>query len=89
MNTPCVFPPRPARITAALVNRQAIIYLRQSTPSQVEQNVGSTARQYNLKDLAQAWGWSEDRIQVVDDDLGVSSAQAGKRLVDDRRNFDR
>jgi DNA invertase Pin-like site-specific DNA recombinase len=80
MSTPYPVSPRPARITAALVNRYALIYLRQSTTSQVEHNVGSTARQYHLKELALAWGWPEERILVVDTDLGVSGAQAGKRM---------
>ena len=79
MNPSSLFPPRPAQVTAAQLSRQAIIYLRQSTMNQVKHHVGSTAQQYSLKDLAQAWGWAEERILVIDDDLGVSGAQAGTR----------
>jgi DNA invertase Pin-like site-specific DNA recombinase len=79
MTTTATFSSRPAGITDSHVARYALIYLRQSSLSQVEHNVGSTARQYKAKDLAQEWGWPEDRIIVVDDDLGTSSTQAGKR----------
>ena len=74
-----LFPPRPSQITAAHLQRVALVYLRQSTPAQLQLNVGSTARQYNQKDLALAWGWPEACIQVIDADLGVSGAIAGGR----------
>ncbi len=40
-------PPRPAplKIRAEHLDRQALIYVRQSTPMQVRDNVASTARQ--------------------------------------------
>lgn len=57
-----------------------MIYLRQSSQFQVEHHTGSTARQYALQDLAAAWGWSTDRIIVVDNDLGVSGSKIGVRM---------
>jgi len=69
---------RPLNITAAHLERRALIYLRQSSGFQVEHHTGSTARQYQLQNLAADWGWAADRIVVIDDDLGVSGT--GTRL---------
>jgi DNA invertase Pin-like site-specific DNA recombinase len=57
-----------------------VIYIRQSSSFQVQHNTGSTARQYNLYDLALHWGWAPERIIVVDNDLGVSGSKSGVRL---------
>ena len=40
--------------------RTAFVYLRQSSPSQVEHNRESTARQYALADKARALGWTNE-----------------------------
>ncbi len=50
--------------------RQAIVYVRQSSPQQVLENRESTARQYALVDRAVALGWPRDRIEVIDEDQG-------------------
>ena len=63
-----------AKITAGHLSRQAIVYLRQSSPSQVEHNRESTERQYALASKARELGWSEDRILVIDEDLGLSGS---------------
>lgn len=63
-----------SKITAAHQRRQAVVYVRQSTPGQVEVNRESTARQYALTDRAMALGWPADAIRVIDEDLGVSGA---------------
>ena len=60
--------------------RQAIVYVRQSSPQQVLENRESTARQYALVDRAVAFGWPRDRIQVIDDDQGVSGRSIVGRL---------
>jgi DNA invertase Pin-like site-specific DNA recombinase len=73
------FPSRPPQLTSAHLARSAVIYLRQSSPGQVQYNTGSAARQYSQQDLARAWGWDEERILVVDDDLGVSGVKVGGR----------
>jgi DNA invertase Pin-like site-specific DNA recombinase len=61
------------------LNRQALIYVRQSSMKQVMENTESTARQYALVDQAQALGWSRDLIEVIDDDLGKSGTTAAHR----------
>lgn len=52
--------------------RQAIVYIRQSTPKQVRVNRAGQANQYALVDRAIALGWARARVQVIDDDLGQS-----------------
>ena len=57
-------------------DRQAIVYVRQSTVRQVEHNRESTRLQYALADRAFRLGWRRDQITVIDDDLGRSGASA-------------
>jgi DNA invertase Pin-like site-specific DNA recombinase len=59
--------------------REAFVYVRQSTAAQVEHNRESTARQYRLVDRAAELGWNRQQIQVVDEDLGVSDAGLAQR----------
>ncbi len=59
--------------------RLAIIYVRQSTQKQVLDHGESTARQYALVDRAEALGWSRDRIEVIDEDLGQSGSSSEHR----------
>jgi DNA invertase Pin-like site-specific DNA recombinase len=73
-----------AKITASHLSRQAIVYLRQSSPAQVEHNRESTERQYALASKAHELGWPEDRIVVIDEDLGLSGAGAVARSGFDR-----
>ncbi len=63
-----------AKITASHLSRQAIVYLRQSSAAQVENNRESTERQYALAAKARELGWSADRIVVIDEDLGLSGS---------------
>src|SRR5437870_2704761 len=63
-----------AKITASHLSRQAIVYLRQSSAAQVERNRESTDRQYALATKARDLGWPEDRIIVIDEDLGLSGS---------------
>jgi DNA invertase Pin-like site-specific DNA recombinase len=58
------------KITPEHLARQAIIYIRQSTPDQVANNLESQRRQYGLTDRARQLGWSD--VVVIDDDLGRS-----------------
>lgn len=50
--------------------RQAVVYIRQSTPDQVTNNLESQRRQYGLTDRARALGFTD--VVVIDDDLGRS-----------------
>ena len=43
--------------------RQAIVYIRQSTMQQVHEHRESTARQYALEQRAMALGWPKDRAK--------------------------
>jgi len=60
------------KITPDHLTRRAIVYVRQSTPYQVTNNLESQRRQYGLVERARQLGWSEAR--VIDDDLGRSGA---------------
>ena len=66
-------------ITAQHLARQAIIYIRQSSPHQVLTNQESTRLQYALKQRALSLGWREEDIEIIDADLGVSGATAQHR----------
>jgi len=69
----------PTKITAIHWRRGAVVYLRQSTATQVEHNRESTARQYALVDRAGELGWTRDQVTVIDQDLGLSGASATQR----------
>jgi len=55
-------------------DRQAVVYVRQSTPRQVEQHRESTRLQYALVERACQLGWPRAQVLVIDDDLGRSGA---------------
>ena len=63
-----------AKITASHHSRQAIVYLRQSSPAQVEHNREFDQQQYALATKARELGWPDDRIVVIDEDLGLSGS---------------
>jgi DNA invertase Pin-like site-specific DNA recombinase len=54
--------------------RLAVVYVRHSTPQQVLVHTESTRLQYGLVSRAEAYGWTSDRIVVIDGDLGKSGA---------------
>ena len=62
------------KICAAHLRRTAMVYIRQSTATQVEHNRESTARQYALVDRAIELGWLRGQVAVIDQDLGLSGA---------------
>src|SRR5215217_2917394 len=61
------------------VDLRALVYVRQSTPRQVLVNQESTRRQYQLAERAQQMGWPAPRIEVIDEDLGLSGAGSHMR----------
>jgi DNA invertase Pin-like site-specific DNA recombinase len=67
------------KVTAGHLSRDACVYVRQSTPSQVVQHTESLARQYELRERAQALGWPAHQVIVIDADLGRSGADAAGR----------
>src|SRR5215218_2211707 len=58
---------------------QAVVYIRQSTPQQIQNNQESTRRQYDLACRARQMGWPETAVRVIDDDLGLSGAGSRNR----------
>jgi DNA invertase Pin-like site-specific DNA recombinase len=71
-------------INTSHLSRSAIVYVRQSTATQVLENRESTKRQYALVDRARSLGWDPDAIEIIDDDLGCSGAS-----VEGRKGFAR
>lgn len=72
------------KVTASHLQRDAYLYVRQSTLRQVLENTESTERQYALRQRAVALGWPTERVVVIDSDLGHSGAS-----VADREGFQR
>jgi DNA invertase Pin-like site-specific DNA recombinase len=68
-----------AKIKPTHIQRAAIVYVRQSTTSQVEQHRESTARQYALAERARQLGWTNEQVILIDEDLGLSGASIDKR----------
>jgi excisionase family DNA binding protein len=60
------------KISADHLSRQAYVYIRQSTPDQVQHNLESQRLQYALVDRARQLGWPE--VTVIDDDQGRSGS---------------
>lgn len=67
------------KITPVHLRRAACVYIRQSTPAQVEYHRESTDRQYALVDKVLALGWSREQVRVIDEDLGLSGASVTQR----------
>lgn len=59
-------------LPAAVLKRKAVVYVRQSTQTQVQTNLESRRRQYELVDEARRRGFRD--IEVIDDDLGRSAS---------------
>ena len=67
------------RIRRRHLERRAVVYVRQSTPGQVQRHRESTRMQYRLREQAVALGWSAARVEVIDEDLGVSGSGLQER----------
>jgi DNA invertase Pin-like site-specific DNA recombinase len=61
------------------LEKLAIVYVRQSSPTQVLEHRESTARQYALAEQAIAFGWQRERVLIIDEDLGKSGRTAEGR----------
>ena len=68
-----------SKIKPTHTQRVALVYIRQSSPTQVEHNRESTARQYALADRACQLGWSKEQVVLIDEDLGLSGSGTDKR----------
>lgn len=71
-----------ALLPATLLQRKAVVYVRQSTPQQVQSNLESQRRQYELVEVARRRGFAH--VEVIDDDLGRSASGAVQRPGFDR-----
>lgn len=69
-------------IPLPLLKRKAVVYVRQSTQSQVMTNLESQRRQYDLVDIARQHGFID--VEVIDDDLGRSASGTVARPGFDR-----
>jgi DNA invertase Pin-like site-specific DNA recombinase len=67
------------KLAPAHLRRAAIVYIGQSTASQLERNRESTDRQYALAERAVALGWPRHAVRVIDADLGRSGASVTGR----------
>jgi len=68
-----------SKVRTEHLNRIAIVYIRQSTLTQVRFNRESTERQYALQEKALNLGWSQEQIQVIDEDLEISGSGRSQR----------
>ena len=68
-----------SKIQVNHLQRKAVIYIRQSSVQQMENNSESQRRQYQLKERAIELGWREKDCIVIDDDLGISGADSENR----------
>jgi DNA invertase Pin-like site-specific DNA recombinase len=72
----------PAELNAGHRARRATIYIRQSTLTQVAENLESQRRQYGLVERAVELGWQRSEVLVIDDDLGVSGSGVARSGFD-------
>ena len=70
----------PSKVRAEHLNREALVYVRQSTMAQVRFNQESTQRQYALRERALSLGWAEEHIRIIDGDLGISAVPRDRAL---------
>lgn len=77
---PLPYQTRPEKIHSRHRERLAIVYIRQSTPQQVERHQELTRLQYALVERACQFGWDRDAIVVIDDDLGHTGSTVEGRL---------
>ena len=60
------------RLPADLLKRKAVVYVRQSSQTQVQLNLESRRRQYDLVQEAKRHGFRD--VEVIDDDQGRSAS---------------
>ena len=59
-------------LPATVLRRKAVVYVRQSSQTQVQNNLESKRRQYDLVEEARRRGFAQ--VEVIDDDLGRSAS---------------
>ena len=68
------------KVKLSHTRRAAFVYIRQSSPSQVEYNRESTARQYALVERACELGWAKEQVIVIDEDPRPFRLRIGEAL---------
>ncbi len=61
------------------LSRQALVYIRQSSPGQVLKHQESLELQYGLRERAAGCGWPGSQVRVIDADLGITGSTAASR----------
>jgi hypothetical protein len=79
--------PGDPKITPRHLAHQVLIYVRQSTPAQIQRHRESARRQYALTARAQQLGWAAEQVTIIDEDQGKSSA--GSAAAHERAGFGR
>ena len=69
-----------SKILPAHLLRSAYLYIRQSSPFQVEHHREGGRRQYELVEWIRQLGWPQERIRVLDEDQGRSSSTPQTRV---------
>ncbi len=67
------------KVASTHLGRDAYVYVRQSTLTQMREHTESLERQYELADRAMTLGWAPRQVVIVDEDLGRSGAEATAR----------
>jgi DNA invertase Pin-like site-specific DNA recombinase/uncharacterized protein YndB with AHSA1/START domain len=67
------------KIKQTHLDRNAYVYVRQSTATQVQHNRESTRRQYQLVDRAMDLGWQKKKVKIIDEDLARSGSGSVER----------
>ena len=75
----------PEKITSRHRQLHAYVYVRQSTPKQVQHNRESQRNQYALVQRALELGWPAERIHVIDIDRALGPGWPAARLPRTRR----
>jgi len=68
-----------SKIRANHLDRAAYVYVRQSSPGQVERHKEGRLRQYQLVEWAATVGWPKEKTVVVDEDQGKSGSAPNAR----------
>lgn len=68
---------RTPELPASVIERRAVVYVRQSTGTQVHEILESQRRQYELADLARTYGFRD--VVTIDEDLGRSASGSVQR----------
>jgi DNA invertase Pin-like site-specific DNA recombinase len=68
-----------SRPTSEQLRRLAVVYIRQSSPGQVANNVESRELQYEFVERGVSLGWSRERVVIIDEDQGRRGSESANR----------